>query len=72
MNTDDRSWLWLVYATVLVPLVGQPLVVLGSSALYFRWRRAWPMAAGRLNRHAWLAVGLKLALTFAVRRVLPS
>jgi hypothetical protein len=72
MNPDDRRWLWLVYATVLVPLVGQALVVVGSSALYFQWRHAWPMAARRLNRHAWLAVGLKIAFSFAARRVLRS
>ncbi len=65
MSPDDRRWLWLVYAMVLVPLVGQPLVVLGSSALYFKWRRTWPREAMRLNLHAWLAVALNIAFSFA-------
>jgi hypothetical protein len=70
MNPDDRRWLWIVYATVFVPLVGRPLVVLGSSALYFRWRRHWPEAAARLNRHAWIAVALNIALTLGARHLL--
>jgi hypothetical protein len=58
MSPDDRRWLWLVYGTVFVPLIGQPLVVVGSSVLYYLWRRKWPKAAFRLNVHAWIAVAL--------------
>ena len=49
-----------------MPLVGQPLVVIGSSILYFRWRRSWPDAAKRINRHAWIAVAMNVALTLLV------
>jgi hypothetical protein len=69
MSPDDRRWPWLVYATVLVPLVGQPLVVFGSSVLYFRWRRRWPREAARLNRHAWIAVAMNIVLTLGVLRL---
>ena len=39
MSPDDKRWPWLVYGTVLVPLIGQPLVVLASSIHYYRWRK---------------------------------
>jgi hypothetical protein len=68
MKPDEPRWLWLTYAAVFVPVVGQAAVVVTSSALYYRWRRAWPRAAFRLNVHAWLAVGLRLALMAVVRR----
>jgi hypothetical protein len=70
MSPDDPRWIRLVYATVLVPFIGQPLVVVASSILYFRWRKQWPKAAFRLNVHAWVAVGLNIGLTFAVVRLL--
>jgi hypothetical protein len=70
VKPDDKRWPWIVYSIVLVPVVGQPIVVLGSSFLYFRWRRAWPEAAKRLNRHAWIAVALNIALTLALLRLL--
>jgi hypothetical protein len=72
MSPDDRRWLWFVYATVFVPFVGQPVVVLGSSLLYFRWRHDWPKAAARLNRHAWVAVALNIVLTLSVLRLVRS
>jgi hypothetical protein len=53
----------LVYATVLVPFIGQPLVVFASSILYYRWRKWWPKAALRFNVHAWVAVALNIGLT---------
>ena len=34
MSPDDKRWTWLVYATVFVPLIGQPLVAFASSILY--------------------------------------
>ena len=70
MTPNDRRWPWIIYATVLVPLIGQPIVVLASSFLYFRWRKAWPRAAMRLNRHAWVAVALNIALTFGAVRLM--
>ncbi|MDP9001590.1 MAG: hypothetical protein M3O46_15935 [Myxococcota bacterium] len=65
MNPDDNRWPLLVYAMVFVPVFGQAIVVFGSSVLYYRWRRRWPDAAKRINRHAWIAVALNVALTIA-------
>ena len=65
---EDRRWLWLVYATVFLPVLGLPMVGIGGSILYFRWRRRWPDAAARLNRHAWASVALNVALTLAILR----
>jgi hypothetical protein len=70
MKPDDRRWPWLVYTTALLPLIGQPIVVLASSLLYFRWRRDWPKEAMRLNRHAWIAVVLNIVLTLGALRLL--
>ena len=70
MSPDHRRWPWLVYATVFVPLIGQPLVVFASSILYYRWRNRWPKEAFRLNVHAWIAVALNIELTLAVLRSL--
>jgi hypothetical protein len=39
MSPDDKRWPWLVYVTVFVPFIGQPLVVVVSSILYYRWRK---------------------------------
>jgi hypothetical protein len=69
MSPGDPRWVWLVYATVFVPLIGQPIVVFGSSVLYFKWRRHWPKAASRLNRHAWIAVALNVLLTLTALRL---
>jgi hypothetical protein len=69
MRPDDKRWAWLVYATVFVPLIGQPIVVVASSALYFRWRKAWPEAASRLNIHAWVAVALNILFTLGALRL---
>lgn len=70
MPPADPRWKWLVYATMLVPFVGQPVVVLGSSWLYYRWRRAWPREAFWLNVHAWIAVALNIALVLGLRHLL--
>jgi hypothetical protein len=68
MSPEDPRWLRLVHATVLVPFIGQPLVVVASSILYYRWRKQWPKAAFRLNVHAWIAVAFNIGLTLAVLR----
>jgi hypothetical protein len=68
MKPGDSRWLWLAYAVVFVPVIGQAAVVIVSSLLYFRWRRAWPREAFRLNVHAWIAVALHVALMALVRR----
>jgi hypothetical protein len=69
MSPDDKRWTRLVYATVFVPFIGQPLVVFASSLLYYRWRNQSPKAAFRLNVHAWIAVALNIGLTLAVLRL---
>src|SRR5258708_2827600 len=47
--------LWVVYATLLVPIVGLGLLIVWSSVVYYLWRRRFPEAAARANRHAWVA-----------------
>lgn len=69
MSPDDRRWPWLVYLTVLVPLVGQPIVVLASSVLYSVGAGSGPKAAARINRHAWIAVAMNIVLTLGVLRL---
>jgi hypothetical protein len=69
MKPDDPRWRWLVYATVFVPLVGQPVVVIASSILYYRWRKKWPREAFWLNVHAWIAVALNIALVLGIRHL---
>ena len=69
MKPNDPRWPWLVYGTVFVPLVGQPLVVVASSILYYRWRKAWQREAFWLNVHPWIAVALNLALVLRLRHL---
>ena len=61
-----RSWLVLVYGSLLVPLVGPVLLALGSSLAYFRLRRTSPERARVLNRHAWIAIGMNAAANVAI------
>ena len=65
MNSPDRRWLALVYGSLLVPLVGPLLLVLGSSFAYYRLRRTSPNRARWLNRHAWIAIGLNACANVA-------
>jgi len=67
MKPNDPRLHWLVYATALFPVIGQPIVVVASSVLYYRWRRAWPREAFWLNVHAWIAVALNICLVLALR-----
>jgi hypothetical protein len=69
VKPDDPRWRWLVYATALVPVVGQPVVVVASSILYYRWHRKWPREAFWLNVHAWIAVALNIALVLGIRHL---
>lgn len=76
MKTLPRSWLVLVYGSLLVPLVGPLLLALGSSLAYFRLRRTSPDRARALNRHAWIAIGLNacanVAIAILIRRWCPT
>jgi len=67
-DTLDRRWLVAVYASMLVPF-GPALLILGTSVLYYVWRRRFPRRAATLNMHAWIAFALGVALVVA-RRVL--
>jgi hypothetical protein len=66
MKPDDRMWLWIVYGLLFVPYVGPVVLVVGSSVLYYSWRKRWPEAAARLNVHAWIAIGINVAAHFAI------
>ena len=65
--TRLAPWLAVLYALPLVPYVGGPVLVLGSSAVYYGLRRQHPDLAATLNRHAWYAVALSLLVTGVVR-----
>jgi hypothetical protein len=60
-----RSWLVLVYGSLLVPFVGPVLLALGSSLAYFRLRRKSPSVARALNRHAWIAIAINVSTNIA-------
>jgi hypothetical protein len=60
-----RSWLVLVYGSLLVPLVGPLLLALVSSLAYFRLRTTSPERARALNKHAWVAIGLNACASVA-------
>ena len=66
MNCGPRWWLALVYGSLFVPLVGPLLLALGSSLAYLRLRRTSPALARRVNRHAWIAIGLNACSNAAV------
>jgi hypothetical protein len=59
VKPNDRRWLWL-YGLLFVPYVGPLVLVVGSSVAYCAWRGMYPVAARRLNRHAWIAIGLNV------------
>jgi hypothetical protein len=67
VNAPDQRWLLLVYGSLLVPFVGPALLIMGSSVMYYRWRRERSELARWVNRHAWLAIGLNVALTLLLR-----
>jgi hypothetical protein len=61
------KWIVAIYLATLVPYAGPPAVILLSSILYYAWRRSKPTAAKQLNRHAWLAWGIAMALSAVIR-----
>jgi hypothetical protein len=65
VSPADPRWVWIVYATLLVPIVGPGLLIVWSSVVYYVWRRKFPEAAARLNRHAWIAVAISVSLNVA-------
>lgn len=54
----DRRVLFVVYASAFVPWIGPWILILGTSVLYYVWRRQTPRRAAQLNRHAWIAWSL--------------
>jgi hypothetical protein len=57
----DRRWLIAVYGVPLLPF-GPAVVILGTSLLYYVWRKRHPRRASELNLHAWIAVAVGLAM----------
>ena len=68
MKPDDPRWLWVVYGVLFVPYVGPLVLIVGSSVLFYRWRGRYPDPAERLNRHAWIAIGLNVAAHLIIAR----
>jgi hypothetical protein len=69
MKPDDPRWLWVVYGLLFVPYVGPLVLVIGSSVAYYARRGRYPEAARRLNRHAWLAIGLNVVAHLIIATV---
>jgi hypothetical protein len=61
------KWIVAIYLAWFVPYVGPLSVILLSSILYYVWRRSRPTTAKQLNRHAWLAFGLAMAISVSIR-----
>lgn len=57
----SRGWKAGLYGAALIPY-GAWFVVLGSSILFYAWRKEFPNRAKSVNRHGWLAWLLGLAL----------
>jgi hypothetical protein len=55
-----------LYALALVPY-GPLVVVVGSSVAYYFLRQSRPVTARQLNRHAFAAFGLAVALVIALK-----
>ncbi len=51
----SRGWKVGLYGAALVPYIGSWFVVLGSSILFYVWRKEHPNKANSVNRHGWLA-----------------
>jgi len=64
---DELSdgWKICLYAAALVPY-GSWFVVIGSSVLYYAWKKDFPNKAKAINRHGWLAFLLGMALWGAI------
>jgi hypothetical protein len=69
LSPDDPRWVWIIYGLLFVPFVGPATLVVGSSVLYYRWRGKYPEAATRLNRRAWIAIGLNVSAHLLIARV---
>jgi hypothetical protein len=64
-DPDDvlsRGWKVGLYGAALVPYIGSWFVVLGSSILFYVWRKEHPNKAKSVNRHGWLAWLMGLAV----------
>ncbi len=61
--TRPAPWLAVLYALPLVPYVGGPVLVVGSSLAFYGLRRRHPATAATINRHAWFALGISLLVT---------
>ncbi len=59
------GWKIALYAAALIPY-GSWFVVIGSSVLYYAWRKEFPNKAAQINKHGWLAWLLGLVLWGAI------
>ncbi|MDF3069569.1 MAG: hypothetical protein K0R38_5170 [Polyangiaceae bacterium] len=67
-RVDDNlseGWKIALYAAALIPW-GSWFVVLGSSVLYYAWRKETPNKAAQINKHGWLAWLLGMAVWGAI------
>jgi mannose/fructose/N-acetylgalactosamine-specific phosphotransferase system component IIC len=67
-QADDKlseGWKIALYAAALIPY-GSWFVVLGSSILYYAWRKETPNKAAQINKHGWLAWLLGMVLWGAI------
>jgi len=61
----SRGWKVGLYGAALIPY-GSWFVVLGSSILFYVWRKEHPNKAKSVNRHGWLAWLMGLAVWGAI------
>jgi hypothetical protein len=60
----------VIWGSVFVPFLGNWLIVILSSVVYYAWKNECPNKANKINRHGWLAFlaghALWLALIFGL------
>jgi hypothetical protein len=68
VKPDDPRWTWVVYGVGIVPFLGPALLLGGSAWSYYAWRKQYPEATARLNRHVRLAIALNVLVSLVVVR----
>jgi len=49
------AWVAVIWLSLLIPFLGQWVIVILSSAMYYHWKKTYPQKAKSINRHGWLA-----------------
>jgi len=67
VDPDELNGGWKIglYGAALIPY-GSWFVVLGSSILFYAWRKEFPNKAAQINKHGWLAWLMGLVLWGAI------